>query len=282
MDLDKRLDRRADVPHWIRTFDGGHVWPPTPVCAEALNWIELVAAKRAGLTPDATLAEALVAKTAARAAALEAAGDVFRAVFELGAASSALAGIADTGELVGTAARLRLTDAFKHAEKKEAERSRKEEALMTGLYRTLSVLEKTVLMRRDLGEFLSEVDGLAKELKKAQDASDRDFTRRLLLTISVDSGDRGGAFLASKTPEKAVPCFEIAVRASIHDPARYKTNLYNLACAYARSGNVRFALDSLRRAVENGFSDRAVILRDTDLDAIKDRPEFQEILANIR
>jgi hypothetical protein len=42
------------------------------------------------------------------------------------------------------------------------------------------------------------------------------------------------------------------------------------------------ALDSLRQAVENGFSDKALILRDNDLDAIRDRPEFQEILANIR
>ena len=75
---------------------------------------------------------------------------------------------------------------------------------------------------------------------------------------------------------------EIAIRASAYDTVRYGVNLYNLACANARSGDVRMALDSLRKAVESGFSDKALILRDTDLDTIRDRPEFQEILANIR
>lgn len=282
MDLEKRLDRRADIPHWIRTFDGAHAWPLAPVCSEAMEWLELVAAKHAGLPPDRTLADALVAKTAARAAALEAAGDVFRTVSELDTAVSAFAGLGDTGELVGIAARLRQTDAFKRSAKKEAGRDRKEEALLTELYKVLTAIEKTVVLHRDLVAFFSEIDGLVKDADKAADASERDFARRVLLTVAVDAADRGGAFLGSKAPAKAVLCYEIAVRVSGYDPVRYGINLYNLACAHARSGNVRMALDSLRRAVENGFADKALILKDTDLDAIRDRPEFQEILANIR
>jgi hypothetical protein len=282
MDLDKLLDPRTDIPHWIRTFDGAHTWPPAPVCSEAMEWLELVAAKHAGLPPDRTLADALITRTAARASALEAAGDVFRAVSEMDTAVSAFAGLGDAGELVGIAARLRQTDAFKRSAKKEAERNRKEEALLTELYKTLTAIEKTVVLRRDLVEFFSEIEGLVKDVKKATDASDRDFARRALLTVAVDAADRGGAFLGSKAFEKAVLCYEIAVRASAHDAVRYGVNLYNLACANARSGNVRMALDSLRKAVENGFSDKALILRDKDLEAIRDRPEFQEILANIR
>jgi tetratricopeptide (TPR) repeat protein len=247
-----------------------------------MEWLELVSAKPAGLPPDRTLADALVAKTAARAAALEAAGDVFRVVSELDASASAFAGLGDTGELIGIAARIRQTDAFKRSAKREAEYGRKEEALLTELYKTLSAIEKTVVLRRDLVEFFAEIDGLVKEAKKAADVSDKDFARRALLTVAVDAADRGGAFLGSKVPAKAILCYEIAVRASAHHPARYGVNLYNLACAHTRSGNVRMALDSLRQAVENGFSDKALILRDNDLDAIRDRPEFQEILANIR
>jgi hypothetical protein len=281
-DLEGLLDRRADVRHWIRTFDGEHTWPPAPVCSEAMEWLDLVAAKHAGLPPDRTLADALITRTAARASALEAAGDVFRAVSELDAAASAFAGIGDTGELAGVAVRLRQTDAFKRSAKKEAERGRKEETLLTELYKVLTAIERTVVLRRDLTELFSEIDGLVKDEKKTIDASEKDFARRALLTVTVDAADRGGAFLGSKAFEKAVLCYEIAVRASVHDAVRYGVNLYNLACAHARSGNVRMALDGLRRAVENGFSDRALVLKDTDLDAIRDRPEFQEILANIR
>lgn len=282
MDLAKALDRRADIPHWIRTFDGAHAWPPAPVCAEALEWLELTDARKRGLMPDRTLADALIVRTAARAAALEAAGDVFRAVSELDAAASAFTGMGDTGELIRTLARLKRTDIYKGSAKREAEHGRKEEALLADLYKTLAAIERTVVFRRDLVEFFSEIDGLVDGAKKAQDDSDRNFARRVLLTVDVDAADRGRAFLGSKAPGKAVLCFEIAVRASAYDPARYKNNLYDLACADARDGNVRMALDSLRRAVENGFADKALILRDTDLDAIRDRPEFQEILANIR
>jgi len=282
MDLGKLLDRRADIRHWIRTFDGTHAWPPAPVCSEAMEWLELVAAKHAGLPPDRTLADALIAKTAARAAALEAAGDVFLAVSETDAAASAFTGIGDTGELVGIAVRLRQTDAFKRSAKKEAERDRKEEALLTELYKALAAIEKTVVLRLDLVEFFSEIDGLVKAADKASDTSDKDFARRALLTVTVDAADRGGAFLGSKAPAKAVLCYEIAVRASGYDPARHRVMLYNLACAHARSGNVRMALDSLRQAVENGFSDKALLLKDTDLDAIRDTPEFREIVADIR
>lgn len=282
MDLGGSLDRRKDIAHWIRTFDGAHSWPPVPVCAEALEWLDLAAAIHAGRPPDRALGEALIAKTAARAAALEAAGDVFRAVSELDAAVPAFAGMGDTSGLAGTSARLRRTDAFKRSAKKEAEHSRREEALLTDLYRTLSAIEKTAVLRRSLGEFFSEIDRLVDSAKEAQDASDRNFARRALLTVDVDAADRGRAFLRSNASAKAVLCFEIAVRASAHEPARYKNNLYDLACAHARDGNVRMALDSLRKAVENGFSDKALILRDKDLDAIRGRPEFPEILANIR
>ena len=282
MDLDGSLDKRKDIAHWIRIFDGAHSWPPVPVCTEALEWLELAAAARAGQPPDTALGEALIAKTAARAAVLEAAGDVFRAVSELDAAGPAFAGMGDTSGLAETSARLRRTDAFKRSAKREAEHSRREEALLTDLYRSLSAIEKTVVLRRSLAELFSEIDRLVDSAKNARDASDRNFARRALLTVDVDAADRGGAFLRSKAPAKAVLCFEIAVRASAHEPARYKNNLYNLACAHAKDGNVRMALDSLRKAVENGFSDKALILRDNDLDAIRDRPEFQEILADIR
>ncbi len=282
LDLDSSLDKRKDIAHWIRTFEGAHSWPPVPVCTEAMEWLDLAAAMRAGQPPDRAVADSLFAKTAARAAALEATGDVFRAVSELDAAVPAFAGMGDTSGLAETSARLRRTDAFKRSAKREAERSQKEEALLTDLYRTLSAIERTVVLRRDLSEFFSQIDGLVGSAKNAQDVSDRNFARRALLTVDVDAADRGGAFLRSKAPAKAVLCFEIAVRASAHEPARYKNNLYNLACADARDGNVRMALDSLRKAVENGFSDKALILRDADLDAIKDRPEFQEILADIR
>jgi len=49
---------------------------------------------------------------------------------------------------------------------------------------------------------------------------------------------------------------------------------YNLACAYARAGNKEEAVKWLQTSVERGFSFVATMLRDTDLDSIRDQPGF--------
>lgn len=281
MELDGLLDRRADIPHWMRTFDGAHAWPPVPVCAEALEWLELAAAKRDGLTPDRPLADALIAATAARAAGLEKEGAFFRAVTELDAAVSAFSGLGDTGELIALAGRLRRADAFKRAAKKEAERGRKEQERLNELAGVLTAIERTVVLRRDLGEFYTDIDRLAESTRTAPDASDREFARRVLLNISFQAGERGARFLEEKASAKGVLCFEIAVRASEHDDARRAVALYNLACAHARAGARRQAIVSLRRAVASGFANKDLLLKDADLDPIRETPEFREILAGL-
>lgn len=281
IELDGLLDKRQDIPHWIRTFDGGHAWPPAPMCAEAMEWLELVAAKRDGLKPDRSLADALIAGTAARAEGLEKEGALFRAVTELDAAVSAFSGLGDTAGLVSLAERLRGTDAFKRSSRKERERARTEQGHMDELTRVLTAIERTVVLRRDLGEFCAEIDRLAEGARMAADASDREFARRVLLSMSFQASERGARFLEEKAPAKGVLCFEIAVRASEHDDARRAVALYNLACAHARAGSRRQALDSLRRAIASGFANKDLILKDADLDPIRETPEFCEILADL-
>jgi hypothetical protein len=282
LDLDKLLDRRPDIPHWIRTFDGGHAWPLSPVCSESMEWLELVSARRKGLSPERPLADALMAKITARASALEAEGGAFRAVAELTAAASALAGIGDTGGLLAQAARLKRTGEYKKYARKEADRIYNEDGVMVELFRILGSIEKTVVLRRDLAGLFARIDRLSPDAKSAPEASDRDYARRVLQNIANHAGNRGAEFLASNAPANAVLCYEIAVRAGGFDPNRCRWMLYNLACAHARCGNVREALDSLRWAVENGFADRDQLLSDKDFDAIRNSPEFQEILAAVR
>jgi len=280
--LDKLLDRRPDIPHWIRTFPGGHAWPPASVCAESLEWLDLVTAKRKGRPLEQPLAEALMAKAAARAASFEAEGAADRAVAELTAAASALSGIGDTDGLVTRAAGIRKTAAFKKSAGIDEERERDEARLLAELYKSLDANDKSVILRQDLVPLYNRIDRLLREAEKAGDSSGGKYARRVLLDVVMRAQNRGAGLLASTTPVKAVLCFEIAVRASEYEPARHRGMLYNLACAHARSGNARKALENLRRAVVEGLSDRNLILSDADLESIRDTPEFREILSGIR
>jgi tetratricopeptide (TPR) repeat protein len=55
---------------------------------------------------------------------------------------------------------------------------------------------------------------------------------------------------------------------------------YNIACYQALAGKRREALESLRRSIELGFAD-SLIKTDTDLDPLRDDPEFKAIEAEV-
>ena len=53
---------------------------------------------------------------------------------------------------------------------------------------------------------------------------------------------------------------------------------YNLACSLARAGLPAEAIDSLTRAILLGYDDLAHLETDSDLDSLRDLPDFQELL----
>ena len=55
--------------------------------------------------------------------------------------------------------------------------------------------------------------------------------------------------------------------------------LYNAACLYARLGETRRAVDTLRQAIEAGVHNYAWMKNDPDLDSLRDDPEFIELTA---
>ena len=54
--------------------------------------------------------------------------------------------------------------------------------------------------------------------------------------------------------------------------------LYNVACTYARLGQVDPALQALEHAVEKGFGDRSWVEHDSDLDLIRESPRYKSVV----
>lgn len=54
--------------------------------------------------------------------------------------------------------------------------------------------------------------------------------------------------------------------------------LYNTACFYARIGEKRLAVDTLKNAISAGFGEYEWIVRDPDLDSIRGEPEYAELM----
>jgi tetratricopeptide (TPR) repeat protein len=57
---------------------------------------------------------------------------------------------------------------------------------------------------------------------------------------------------------------------------------YNLACSLALCRRKQAALDSLRRAVENGYRDFEWMNQDPDLEILKEEPEFVALLGQLK
>ena len=58
----------------------------------------------------------------------------------------------------------------------------------------------------------------------------------------------------------------------------YAPAYYNLACACALRNKKRAAIHNLKKALEKGFADRALLLHDKELDNIRDEPAFRELM----
>lgn len=53
---------------------------------------------------------------------------------------------------------------------------------------------------------------------------------------------------------------------------------YNLACSYALLKHSRPAVDALRKAIELGYSDAEHLEQDSDLDSLRNDPEYRRLL----
>ena len=71
---------------------------------------------------------------------------------------------------------------------------------------------------------------------------------------------------------------ERLVRLHPHDP----TMLYNLACSYALTRRYERAVASLSRAIERGYRDFKWLVKDPDLQGLRQHPLFQKIQVQIR
>ena len=65
--------------------------------------------------------------------------------------------------------------------------------------------------------------------------------------------------------------------------------MYNIACMHAifvpkstdRANEANLAMDCLQRAVAAGFNNLAQIKKDSDLDTLRDREDFKQLVAKL-
>jgi adenylate cyclase len=118
--------------------------------------------------------------------------------------------------------------------------------------------------------------GMDVEMKKANEQALIVVSRHL----DLNPDDTRALYLGALTlidAGRSEEALEWLKRAVMLEPNEIAV-LYNATCAYSKLGMFEEALDYFEKAIDAGFASREWINSDSDLDAIRDHPRFQDAL----
>jgi predicted esterase len=262
------LDREARVR--LITFEGGHVWPSSSVCREAVQWLEIGLYRDGIQASDQALIDSLYEQELKRAEALKSSRQFFDAYLSYLDLKSDLEGLRDLSEVEKEIAAL--------------EGSNRLRASLEGVRR----LEKTE--RRYIKDFLKEffkekpkkldwwqdkLDSMTKmEKKKGEDQQYQLLVRRLREFVWRNGWERSWVASQAGEYERAAYLAEIAVLVRKDANALF----FHLSRMYALSGQQDKAVDNLEKAVEKGFDDLQRIEEEPAFSSLREHPRFQKLI----
>jgi adenylate cyclase len=136
-------------------------------------------------------------------------------------------------------------------------------------YRVMPILAQTY-------QRLGRIDESREMARRAIECAERALVRNPDVPLAATLG--AGCLIRLGQRERALEWMARALTIAPEDPL----TLYNVACDYALLGELDLALDVLARWKPRANpSTRAWMRQDTDFDALRDHPRFQEFLATL-
>lgn len=271
---------QAQVKHAIDVTDGQHQWPSEEACTRAAEWLELAAMKSGARPIDHTLCDSIYLKMAQKGEELEAANKSYYAAAFYEYALSLLPGLKDTAEFEAKLTRLKSSKAYEEFVKAEKKRCQYELALSDRFADVFSLIRNIDPAQTRLTQVIKDlqIDDLLKMERDKEDVFTRAMGKRLLLELQFRGSQEGEAQLLKGDARRAVIFFEITVASGSEISRHY----YNLTCAYALAKERKKALKSLKKAIDLGFSNAALMESDKDLDPLRKEKEFSALMRLVR
>ncbi len=265
------------TPHRTVVFEGTHQWMPPPVARQAMEWFEVLAMADDLREQDPAFTEQVFADEVRLAEELAAAGDELAAARWLRAVERTFDGVHDVDGVCARAAELEASP--------EARRQGKEEKRWHAFEQQSAerlAVQIAVLSTADLPPPPEQV---ARELRleelqrRAQrGGAEGEAVQRVLNNYSSQLGFYlTRDFLANEQWDRAAVALELTLAINSDSPVAW----YNLACCRALQRRQAAAVEALARAVELGFANADLLASDPDLDALRDRDDFQAILGKV-
>ncbi len=277
--IDKGLDA-LNTAHRIRIFDGIHDWPPSELCDEAVEWMELQAIKTGKREKDQAFLQQLYERALRQAKKYEDSGNTYEAFQIYQALREDFSGLAETSAAEAKAAQIESDPAFKKRQEQERRAFEEESKLIK------DIREKFWKLKENIGDSFEReklvrnfhLDQFLEEADKGEDIFRSMMAKRLLQDFSYNVYEQGEISFEAKDYSAAAVFFELVAISSSHQPGV----LYKLASAYSLDKQKEKALRTLKEAVERGFSDRERLKKDKSFDPIREEKEFKAILEALK
>jgi tetratricopeptide (TPR) repeat protein len=273
---DRELDARG-TPHRLVIFVGPHAWAPSPVCASALAWLDLVA-MRVGTKPlDKALIHALFTKDIDAARSSEAADDAIAAHLQCRSLVADFKGWEDTAPFEKKSAEIRESKEYRRALKAEERAAARQRELLAKIFSLHRDFEDPDRHQPAVSSLRETIKDLISQAAAPQDSDDRRVARRVVRESVVRAWEESSVQQAKKDYAAAATSLELA---SLIEPENAEL-LYNLAGLCALSKDKARAMSYLKKAVEKGFRDRARLDADPSFESLRDKPEFRALVGQV-
>jgi len=261
-------------PHRLVIFEGAHSWMPPAVAREGVEWFELLAMKRRLRDPDPTLVASLYADGVTAAESLAAGRQEVEAARRYREIEETYDGLRDTTAVRAQAERLEASPGYRRKQK-EIKQARTFESRCQGERdRDMSALRfsenppPSVQLARDFE--IAELQRRAQASGPKGSAAQRCLNglySGLSFYLPRDA-------VQGKRYSHAATSYELALMIRDDNPVIW----YNLACVRALLAREESAMEALRQALDLGLSQPDLLATDSDLDALRDREDFKELL----
>ena len=277
----KQLVRALDsygIASRVAVFEGAHEWPPSSVCIEAVEWMELQAMRTGRRAKDERLIEELFNKNVERARGHEAAGKLYDAFISQDAIAHDFKGLKDVAEFEKHAAELKERKEVKQAIKQETEMEKEQARRANELFALKNSLQDTESSVTALADLKRNITNLKKKLEDKEISPERIVARRVLNQLLVSLIEGAQELTNRKQYDQAAKNLSIAILIVPDNPRAH----YNLACAYALNKDKNRAIEALKKSVEKGFNDRAALESDKELDSLREDADYKRIVEDLK
>ena len=280
MELRRRKEEYR-APFRLRVFQGEHHWAPPEVFDEAIAWFQLKAMQMGIVPPDSAFIDQQLARTQKEAEDALQRKDTITQFEAYRSIASDFSGLRDVSPYRAKLGALQTSPELKQALKKEQEAIDQQRALTQELSSDLQELGEAEL---DAQQTLRAaiLDGMSRLKEKAAHAKDdgtRLISTRAFNELWVEGIEAGQAELANhRQLTKAELYFRLMSSIAPDEP--WPALL--LAETAAAGGNKKGACKDLREAIRRGVKNPDTIEQDANLQSLRNEPEFQQIVAELR